>query len=291
VSSSRITQRTIADTALRGLQTQLTRSQLLQQQLSSGRRVSQPSDDPSATVSSMTLRSRREADEQYLRNMDTATGRLTVTDNALTELSDRLRNFRDLIVQSRNGGLGPESQGGIAANMNAVRDEVLDLYNTTYLDRPIFGGTITGQTAVDPSGTYLGDDAPVAVRISTDSVVRVDVSGKAAGADTLPGVLAQVAANVTSPTGATDADLTALDNALSTVAQALGDVGARSARVSQTHDLVDSHRLDLTSRISVNEDVDMPEAMMNLSAQQVGYQAALQSAAKIQQVSLVDFLK
>jgi len=55
--------------------------------------------------------------------------------------------------------------------------------------------------------------------------------------------------------------------------------------------MVDSHRLDLTSRISINEDVDMPQAMMNLSAQQVGYQAALQSAAKIQQVSLVDFLK
>jgi len=290
VSSSRITQRTIANTALRGLQTQLGRTQVLQQQLSSGRRVSQPSDDPSATVSSMTLRSRREADQQYLRNMDTVSGRLTVTDNALTELSDRLIAFRNLIVESRNGGLGAESQGAIAANMNAVRGEVLDLYNTTYLDRPIFGGTITGQTAVDANGNYLGNNQPVEIRISTDAVVRVDVSGQAAGADTLPGTLAQVAANVTS-TGATDTDLSALDAAISTVSRALGDVGARAARVNQTHDLVDSHRLDLTSRISVNEDVDMPEAMMNLSAQQVGYQAALQSAAKIQQISLVDFLK
>ena len=290
MSSSRITQRTIANTALRGLQTQLGRTQVLQQQLSSGRRVSQPSDDPSATVSSMTLRSRREADQQYLRNMDTVSGRLTVTDNALTELSDRLIAFRNLIVESRNGGLGAESQGAIAANMNAVRGEVLDLYNTTYLDRPIFGGTITGQTAVDANGNYLGNNQPVEIRISTDAGVRVVVSGQAAGADTLPGTLAQVAANVTS-TGATDTDLSALDAAISTVSRALGDVGARAARVNQTHDLVDSHRLDLTSRISVNEDVDMPEAMMNLSAQQVGYQAALQSAAKIQQISLVDFLK
>jgi flagellar hook-associated protein 3 FlgL len=291
MTSSRITQRSIADTALRGLQSNLTRMQKMQDQLSSGKRVSQPSDDPSATVSAMTLRSRRMADEQYLRNMDQVTGRLTVTDNALTQLSDRLRNFRDLIVQARNGGLGKESLGGIAANMSAVRDEVIDLYNTTYLDRPIFGGTITGQTTVDNTGTYLGDNQPVEVRISQDAVVRVDVTGTAAGADTLPGVLSQVAANVNSPTGATDTDLAALDSALSLVAQALGDVGARAARVNQTHDLVDAHRLDLTSRISVHEDIDMPEAMMNLSAQQVGYQAALQSAAKIQQTSLVDFLK
>jgi flagellar hook-associated protein 3 FlgL len=290
VTTTRITQRTVADTALRGLQSQLGRTQLLQQQLSSGRRVSRPSDDPSATVSSMTLRSRRAADEQYLRNMDTATGRLTVTDNALTQLSDRLIAFRNLIVQSRNGGLGSESQGAIASNMNAIRAEVLDLYNTTYLDRPIFGGSIIGQAAVDATGVYLGDNQPVEVRISTDAVVRTDVSGQAAGADVVPAALALVASNVVT-TGAGDADLTALDSAISVVAQALGDVGARAARVNQTHDLVDSHRLDLTSRISVNEDVDMPEAMMNLSAQQVGYQAALQSAAKIQQISLVDFLK
>jgi len=290
VTSSRITQRTIADTALRGLQGNLSRMQTMQQQLSSGRRVSQPSDDPSATVSSMTLRSRRQADEQYLRNMDTASGRLTVTDNALTSLSDRLREFRNLIVTSRNGALGQESQVGIAANMNAIRDEVLDLYNTTYLDRPIFGGTIQGVTAVDAGGSYQGDDQPIQVRISTDALVRIDVTGHDAGADTVPTALTAIAQNVTT-SGATDADLDLLDSAISTVAQALGDVGARSARVSQTHDLVDSHRLDLTSRISVNEDVDMPEAMMNLSAQQVGYQAALQSAAKIQQTSLVDFLK
>jgi flagellar hook-associated protein 3 FlgL len=291
MTSSRITQRSIADTALRGLQANLTRMQRMQNQLSSGKRVAQPSDDPSATVSAMTLRSRRMADEQYLRNMDQVSGRLTVTDNALTQLSDRLRSFRDLIVQSRNGALGAESLGGIAANMNAVRDEVIDLYNTTYLDRPIFGGTIPGQTTVDSTGAYLGDNGPVEVRISQDAVVRVDVTGAAAGADTLPGVLAQVAANVASPVGATDTDLAALDSALSLVAQALGDVGARAARVNQTHDLVDAHRLDLTSRISVHEDIDMPEAIMNLSAQQVGYQAALQSAAKIQQTSLVDFLK
>jgi flagellar hook-associated protein 3 FlgL len=238
----------------------------------------------------MTLRSRRTADEQYLRNMDTADGRLTVTDNALTQLSDRLRAFRDLVVTSRNGALGTESQAGIAANMSAIRDEVLDLYNTTYLDRPIFGGTITGSTAVDSTGAYVGDNGPVEARISGDALVRIDVTGQAAGADTVPGALAQVATNVLAG-GATDSDLGAVDAALTTVAQALGDVGARAARVSQTRDLIDSHRLDLTSRISVNEDVDMPEAMMNLSAQQVGYQAALQSAAKIQQISLMDFLK
>jgi flagellar hook-associated protein 3 FlgL len=288
--SSRITQNTVADTALRGLQSNLERLQKLQGQLSSGRKVSQPSDDPSATVASMTLRSRRTADEQYLRNIDQAIGRLTVTDNALTQLSDRLRNVRDLIITARNGALGEASLSGVAANIDAVRSEILDLYNTTYLDRPIFGGTVFGLTAVDASGTYVGDGGAVEIRIATDAVLRVDVDGVAIGADTVPAELTQIAANIAAGTVGDD-DLDVVDAALNLVARAMGDVGARSERVNQTRSMVDSHRLDLTSRISVHEDVDMPETIMKLEAQRVGYEAALQSAAKIQQISLVDFLK
>lgn len=288
--AGRITQRSIADTALRGLQGNLARVQQLQQQLSSGRKVSVPSDDPSATVSSMTLRSRRVADEQYLRNIDLAAGRLTVVDNALTQLSDRLRAVRDLIIQARNGSLGQESLAGVSASVEAVRIEIIDLYNTTYLDRPVFGGTAPGVAVLDSAGTYLGDSNSIEVRISTDAVVRIDVQGRAVGADTVPALLRTVASDILAGnSGSTD--LAALDTVLSSVATALGDVGARAERVNQTRIMVDSHRLDLTAQISVNEDIDLPEAIMNLEAQRTGYEAALQAAAKIQKYSLVDFLR
>src|SRR3954447_6999500 len=291
MTSGRITQQSIADVALRGLQSNLSRMQTLQQQLSSGKKIAQPSDDPSGSVSAMALRSRRTADEQYLRNVDQASGRLTVTDNALTQLSDRLRAVRESVIQSRDGGLGPDSQGAISAQVTAIRGEIVDLYNTTYLDRPVFGGTTIQGLAIDPiTGGSLGDDQPVQTRISSDAVVRIDVTGTAAGAATVPAMLAGVAANIAVGT-ASNTDLQNLDAALSQVAQALGDVGAREERINTTKDMVDSHRLDLTSRISMNEDIDMPEAIMTLSSAQVGYQAALQSAAKVQQTSLVDFLK
>jgi flagellar hook-associated protein 3 FlgL len=288
---SRITQASVATGALRGLQANLSRMQQLQQQLSSGKKISQPSDDPSGTVSAMSLRSRRTADEQYLRNIDQASGRLTASDNALTQLSDRLIAVRNLVVESRNGGLGSDSQGAIASEITAIRNEVVDLYNTTYLGRPIFGGTTSGTATVDATGAFVGDNQPVQARISADAVIRIDVTGTASGADSVPGMLDQVATNVTSAAGAGDTDLDNLDAALSQVAKVLGDVGARAERINTTKNMVDSHRLDLTSRISVNEDIDMPEAIMTLSAAQVGYQAALQSAAKIQQTSLVDYLK
>jgi flagellar hook-associated protein 3 FlgL len=291
VAVTRITQRAIADTALRGLQGNLSRVQQLQEQLSSGRRIQRPSDDPSGAVSAMTFRSQRAASEQHLRNIEQATGRLGMTDDALTSLSDRLRAVREHMVQSRSGAINSEGRSALAAQISSIRGEVVDLYNTRYLDRPVFGGTAPGSFAVDPAtGAYVGDDATVATRISRDATVRVDVKGSDVGADGVPALLARIAANV-STSGATAADYDELDAAMSKVLQALGDVGARAARVETTKAAVDSTRLDLTSRISESEDVDLPETIMNLQAQQVAYQAALGAAAKIQQISLVDFLR
>jgi len=289
--TSRITQSTVTTSALRGLQANLGRVQTLQEQLSSGRRIARASDDPAGTAASMILRTAQAADEQYQRNSDHAKGRLTVTDSALTGLSDRVRAVRELMVASNNGALNPDGRAALAAQVDAIRSEVIDLYNTTYLERPVFGGSVAGTQAVDPSsGTYVGNDVPIEARISADAVIRIDVKGTDAAADVLPAALSAVSASI-SGGGATATDFTAIDSAFSTVQRALGDVGARAQRVETTNSLVESHRLDLVSRISENEDVDLPETIMNLQAQQVGYQAALGAAAKVLQTSLLEFLR
>lgn len=290
--ATRITYGMTAATSLRGLQAGLGRVQELQEQLSSGRRLQRPSDDPVAAAASMRLRSAKVADEQYQRNSDQAMGRLTVTDSALTALSDRVRAVRELMVASHNGALNADGRTALAGQVSALRAEVVSLYNTTYLDRPVFGGTVPGRLAVDPAtGGYLGNDAPVEVRVSADATMRTDVPGTGAAADVLPAVLDAVALSVASSTGATTADFAALDGAFSQIQRALGDVGARTQRLENTRSSVETHRLDLVSRISENEDVDLPETIMNLQSQQVGYQAALGATAKVLQISLLDFLR
>jgi flagellar hook-associated protein 3 FlgL len=292
MSISRVTQRGVSDAALRGLQASLARTQKLQNELSSGRRVSTPGDDPAAAASSMALRSQRRADEQYLRNSDDAAGRLNMADNALTQMSDRVRKVRELLIQSGNGALGDSDKAAIAAEINAIKGEVKDLYNTRWMNRPVFGGTNASDVAVDPdSGTYVGNDAAIMTRISREATIRTDVKGTDVAADSLPALLDQISANITSNPSALSADLGALDGARDKILQALGDVGARAARVEATKNSVDSERLDFTSRISENEEIDLPLTIMNLESQKVAYQAALGAASKIMQSSLVDFLR
>jgi flagellar hook-associated protein 3 FlgL len=239
----------------------------------------------------MTFRSQRASAEQHLRNIDSAQGRLNVTDAAVGDLSSRLAKVRELALASLNGALSTEGRSALGAEISSIRSNVVDIYNTRYLDRPVFGGTVAGSDAVDVTGSYVGNEAPVEVRISRDATVRVDVKGTDVAADSVPALLDQLAVEVASPGGVTNATLDALDAARSKVLNTIGDVGARASRVESAKAQVDSLRLDLTGRISQNEDIDLPETIMNLQAQQVSYQSALGAAAKILQTSLGDFLK
>jgi flagellar hook-associated protein 3 FlgL len=287
----RVTQALISATTLRGLQASLGRVQDVQAQLSSGKRISVASDDPSGTASAMTYRSKQAADVQYLRNIDQVTARLNITDTTLTSISDRLNSVRQLLVQAQNGSLSSESRSALAAQAGALRGEIVDLFNTTYLDRPVFGGTVQGQQAVDATGTYVGNDQPITTRISGDSTIRIDVKGTDVAADTLPALLDRIVTDLGSGGAIPQADFDDLDAAHSKVLQSLGDVGARTARIEATRQNVDAQRLDLTSRISENEDVDLPATIMSLQSQQVAYQSALGASAKILQTSLLDYLK
>ena len=293
MTGMRVTTRSSTTATMRGLDASLSRVQRMQNQLSSGRQVERPSDDPAATVSSMKLRSQKRADEQYLRNIDDARGRLSLADDAMTTLSGQIRRAQELLTNSRDAALSGDSRAAISAELVEIRKAMIDTYNARWIDRPVFGGTVPGQYAVDPeTGDYQGNDAPIVARVSRDVTMRTDVEGTDAAADVLPGIIARAAQDVEDNDMSKVADdQVELAAALSTVLRALGDVGARAAQLETTEQSVDSERLDFISRISSNEDVDLPYAIMNLQTAQVAYQASLGAAAKVMQTSLLDFLR
>jgi flagellar hook-associated protein 3 FlgL len=288
---NRVTNKMISDSALRGLQANLTRNAKLQEQMSSGRLVTRPSDNPAAATSSMQMRTQQRLDTQYLSNIGNAAGRLNTADGALRDISDLLRRAKELVVNAQDPSLPNASRDAISAELQVIQRGVTDSYNTQWLGRPIFGGTVPGSVALDSTGAYIGNDQPVTARIAREVSVRIDVSGTAAGADFVPGLLTDLAANIAA--GAVDTD--GLQGQLDTIHQqlltTLGDVGARAAQVATTKNRVDNEQLDLKTRISNNEDVDLPKAILELQSSAVAYQASLGAAGKILQTSLLDYLR
>lgn len=292
ITGSRVTQRSMSTATMQGLNAQLAKNQRLQEQLSSGKAITKPSDDPAAVQATMQLRSQKAMDTQYLRNIDDAEGRLNLADGALTDLTSQIRRAQEVLVRSRNAVVNGESATAIRAELEEIGKSVVDTYNTQWLGRPIFAGTAQGSTAVNTDDrTYTGNDQPTVARVSRNVELRVDVGGRAAGADVLPGLLERAATNVTDDPASTAADLDELASVLSTVLRALGDVGARGAQLQTTRANVTDEQLDYTTRISEKEDVDLPKTIIDLQSSQTAYQAALHASAKIMQTSLLDFLR
>lgn len=294
--SPRVTQHSVAMRVLAGLQGNLDRLGRTQEQLSSGKQLTRPSDSPTRAVSAMQLRSAARAQDQYARNASDGLGWLGTIDSALTSTLDAVRRVRDLTVQGMStGAAGPDARAAIAIEVKSLREAVIGLANTRYLDRPVFGGTTAGNAAYDSAtGAYVGDPGSVDRTVASGAVVPVNVVGTDvfgnAGTGLLK-VLDDISVHLTSDPSALSADLGELDTALQATTTTLASVGARYSRVEQAQKAAGLSGDSLRAQLSDVEDVDLPKTLVDLSLQQTAYQAALGAASRVVQTSLVDFLR
>src|SRR4051794_24707603 len=144
----RITQRAVTLTSLQGLNRNLDAVSKLQQQLTSGKLISAPSDSPTGTNKAMQTRSEQAAVAQQSRNITDAKGWLGQTDSTMQEMLDITHRVRDLTVQGAStGSSSAESQAALATEVASLREGLLALANTTVAGRPVFGGITAGSKA------------------------------------------------------------------------------------------------------------------------------------------------
>lgn len=301
----RITNRSINRTVMDGLQANLGRMQKLQEQLSSGKQVSRPSDSPVATVSAMQYRSQLRQTEQYARNAQDGLSFLGMTDQTLTGMLGDATRVRQLVLAGINGTASSAEREALAAEVDSLRSGLLDTANAKYLDRPIFAGTKDVPAAYDrATGAFLGNVGDEAAAGATGKVergvapgvsVRVNLTGPevfGAEGEDLFALLAGISEHLRSgDTAALGADLGALDERLLVVQNQLAKVGARYHQVEAMRDRAEDQKLTLTHGLSEVEDIDLPKTIVDLQLQEVAYQAALSATGRVIQPSLLDFLR
>jgi flagellar hook-associated protein 3 FlgL len=293
-SSTRITERSLADSTMLGLQANLARLGALQQQLSSGKLISRPSDSPSGTIAAMQIRADLRQLQQHTRNADDGKGWLNTVDSALTGAVDLVHQVRGLALQGMSAGSADApAREALAIEVDRLRESVLGLANTNYLNRPIFGGTVAGHAAFDQAGSYVGDSGQVLRTVGTGIKVRVDSPAATfgAGPSQLFSVLSQISTDLRSSPGALGSDIDRLDTTTGLMQAQLADVGARYNRLVQLGQAATDRTTDLQANLSDVEDIDLPKTIMELQLQQTAYQVALAAAAKVVQPSLQDFLR
>lgn len=294
---TRVTQLSISQLTLQGLQENLGKLQGIQEKLSTGREVGRPSDNPSDAVAALTFRSDIRRFEQYSRNAQDGLDWLGMADSTLTGMLDQIRRANELGLQGINSSMSSDERQALAAEVGTIRDSLVGMANAQYQGRPIFSGTAkdpSGQ-AYDPAGTYLGNQGDVQRNVAPDVRISVNVPGSQVfGSDTtgLFATLTKLQQNLQSGnTSAVGQNLTDLAAATSTVQNTLSTVGARYNRVETMKTLADGNLDQLKSSLSDVENIDLPKTITDLQLQQVSYQTALAAAAKVIQPSLVDFLR
>jgi flagellar hook-associated protein 3 FlgL len=291
----RVTAGSASRQALAGLQADSSRLANLQQQITSGRQITKPSDNPTGTVTALQLRSQLKQVNQYQANSNDALGWLTTVDSSLHSVTNQLQQVRSLVLQGMNTGTGnPTSNEALAQQVDQAKASLLSLANSSYLGRPVFGGTTAGGVAFDATGSYAGDTGTVSRTVGPNNAIDLNTPGTAAfgpNGSNLFDLLTDISAKLrTNPSGLS-ADLAQLDARQVSITNEQSLAGAKYQRIQSVQNTANTNLVQLKSQLSDLQEIDLADMAIQVTSANAAYQAALATTAKISQVSLLDFLR
>lgn len=302
----RVTNRMLSQTFLSNLNKNLNAMRKTQEQMSSFKKVNRPSDDPIAVTQILGMKTSIAEQEQHMQNMEDGIGWLEATDSALNNAGLVLRRAYELTVQAANGTNPEDSLKAIAKEIEQLSDELMQIANTNYAGRFIFGGTYTGKTPFvkDSDGNIIyegnedtlnwevGPSVTMEINLAGADVfdVNMDESDPNEGTSTIFTVLKDLKEALETG-GDVGALLDDIDDQVDHILQQRAVVGAKSRRLEMSLDRAKEVNLGLTELTSKLENIDVAETSMYYAMQRATYEAALMTGAQILQPTLIHFLR
>ncbi|MEZ5975002.1 MAG: flagellar hook-associated protein FlgL [Planctomycetota bacterium] len=155
-----------------------------QEQVSTGKRILRPSDDGVGTAISMSLTRQRSGVEAHLTGVHSVQPVMATSTMELESASDLLAEARSLVLQALNGTMAPSDRAAIADQIDQISDAVLEVANTRFGDRYLFGGTETAKPPfVEDNQTqesyvsYRGNNNQQRIRIGKGTTVDLNLPG------------------------------------------------------------------------------------------------------------------
>lgn len=288
------------------VQTKLAKSQA---QLAQGKQIINPSDAPDKAATIQRLNSVLSRQASYQTSLGNVKTRLDGEETALNSATDLIIRIKEISVQAANDTLGPQNRQALATEMQALRDQLLSLANSTDASgNYIFSGSkvTTKAFTEDSKGLvkYTGDQTRMHVAVGeqrtlplnrpgTNAFVRVvrtnpDNSEQGYGFFTAVDDLIHGVDN--GITSEMQRGLTEMDALHSGVVMAQAEVGTDMKVVEQQGAVVDDTKLSLKLALSNVEDLDMTTAVTNMQKLMLSLEAAQSTFAKTSQMSLFKFL-
>ncbi|MGG0824166.1 flagellar hook-associated protein FlgL [Paenibacillus turicensis] len=283
----------------------------LQTQLTTGRKINKPSDDPVGITYSMRYRAELSSNDQYQKNVSTAQSWLEYTDTAVGQVGDILHRVKELTVQASNSTNPQSALDSINTEIKQLKEQLIDIGNSKINGKYIFNGQTYDKKPYDfPKGSDNQSDTTLAGDITTDTgeinyfigdniqlsvnVTGSDIFGNPSekNSDHIFTMLDRLSTALEASDFDTISDqLDLVNTRLDKVLTARSQVGAKTNRVDLMQGRLSDLEINLNNMQGSVEDADYEKVLLNSKIQESIYNASLSTGAKIISNSLADFLR
>ncbi len=285
------------------------------EQMSTGKRVNRPSDDPIAASQAVVLSQAQSENSQFKLARSFATQRVGLEESVLAQVTTALQSAQDKIVYAGNGSLSDNDRNSIATDLQGIRDQLVNLANSTDGNgRYIFAGYKTDAPAFDQaSGKYDGGDTPIRQQVDSARNMQISHTGSevfesftsnaapepdgSTPEKNLFKIIDNAIAALNKPVDGDQAkaDLLSLDidkanrgfrNSLDNVLTVRADLGTKLTELDALDTLGSDRALGQTQQMSDLIDVDWNAAISSYTMQQAALQASYKAFSDMQGMSL-----
>ena len=269
----------------------------LQAKLGSGKQMVKPSEDPDKANLISGLEDAKKRQGTYSKNVDAVETRLTAESAVLDSMTTIMQRITQLTVQSSNDTLGVSDRDVIATEIEALRNELLNLTNTQDLTGAyIFSGNKTSSPAFveDSNGTvsYNGDYGRMEVNVSDVRSIAINTLGpdlfSAADFKALDDLVVDLRNADGAGVRTKLADVNSINDRL---INSYGSMAGRLAAIESQRSVIGETTLRIDELLIREDDLDYAKAVTELSKESVALQALQASFMKVAQLSLFNFLR
>ena len=176
----RVTNSVIAANVSFNTQRAIARFLELQKQMSSGRRINKPSDDPIGTIRDLDYRKELSKIQQYRGAIAQGQNWMGVYDNALADINSMLSSARELAVAMADETFDEHARLASAREVSSMLERIIEIANDELEGKSIFAGFKTNIKPMIMSATgarYVGDTGNIQFQIGSSSRFDVNLIG------------------------------------------------------------------------------------------------------------------
>jgi flagellar hook-associated protein 3 FlgL len=270
------------------------------QQVSTGKSVTIPSDNPAAEADMVQNTIETANTDQYTQNISSVLSTVQTADSALSSVVTSLTQAVSLGTEGANGTNSAANQQAIATQVQGILSSVVSLANSSYQGSYLFGGTAsttqpyTADSSSASGYAYKGNDDVNSVQVGDQLSVQSNLPGSQIFSNSSNNVLGSLSSLVTAlQSGSTSAISTAINavsSALGYVTQQRVVYGNAESQLNAQETYLQQETVNLSSQATSLVGVDMAKAATTLSQAETDNNAALAAAAKVVPNSLLNYL-